>query len=180
MFKSTPFEGLYIIEPKIFKDDRGYFFESFNQNNFEELNSSFVQDNESHSSYGTIRGLHFQKGEHAQAKLVRVVSGRILDVVVDLRPNSKTYSQVYTIELSDQNKKQLYIPKGFAHGFSVLSEEARFQYKCDEFYAPQSEGGIRYDDPDLAIDWGIPEDQVNISPKDLELPSLSSIERVTK
>lgn len=174
---STDFESLFIIEPRVFPDARGYFFESYSQRALTEcgFNNSFVQDNESSSCYGTIRGLHFQKTPHAQTKLIRVLQGIILDVVVDLRVNSKTYGKVFTIELSEENKKQLLIPRGFAHGFSVLSEKARILYKCDNFYAPTFEGGILYNDPELAIDWKIPPDSQIISSKDVMHPNFKDI-----
>ncbi len=164
----TAIDGVVIIEPKVFGDARGYFFESFSQRDFEALIApvSFVQDNESRSSYGVLRGLHFQCPPYAQAKLVRCVSGKVLDVAVDLRRGSPTYGQHVAAELSEENHRQLFIPKGFAHGFSVLSESAVLQYKCDEFYAPQSEGGISILDKSLGIDWKIPEDRTILSAKD--------------
>lgn len=173
----TKLRGCYIIEPNVFKDNRGYFFESFNEPKFESLtgqNGHFVQDNQSASTYGVIRGLHFQKGEHAQAKLVRVIEGKVLDVAVDIREGSETYGKWVSVELSADNNIQLYVPRGFAHGFSVLSETAVFAYKCDNGYNKESEGGLRYDDPDLDIDWGIPVDKMNLSDKDLALPFLKS------
>ena len=153
----TGIDGLYILEPRVFEDTRGYFFESYNKTVFEAagLFYDFVQDNQSKSSYGTVRGLHFQKGEHAQAKLVRVLEGVVLDVAVDLRRASPTYGKHVAVELSGENKLMMIIPRGFAHGFSVLSETAVFAYKCDNFYCKESEGGIRFDDPTLAIDWRI-------------------------
>ena len=168
----TEFEGLYVLEPKVFGYHRGYFFESYNQKTFNALGitNTFIQDNESLSNYGTLRGLHFQKGEYAQAKLVRVLKGRVLDVVVDVRPMSITFGKVFSNELSEENKKMMMIPRGFAHGFVVLSETAIFQYKCDNLYSPQHEGGIRFDDPDLAIDWKIPTEKLLISEKDKKLP----------
>lgn len=164
----TAIDGVVIIEPKVFGDARGYFFESFSQRDFDALVApvSFVQDNESRSSYGVLRGLHFQCPPYAQAKLVRCVSGKVLDVAVDLRRGSPTYGQHIAAELSEENHRQLFIPKGFAHGFSVLSESAVLQYKCDEFYAPQSEGGISILDKSLGIDWKIPEDKTILSAKD--------------
>lgn len=174
--KQTDIEGLLVIEPVIFGDDRGYFFESFSRKKFMEatgLDIEFVQDNESKSSYGVIRGLHFQNAPYSQAKLVRVVRGKVLDVAVDLRPASPTYGKYYAVELSEENHLQIFIPKGFAHGFSVLSEEAVLQYKCDEYYNPSSEGGIAWDDPDLNIDWMIPAEKVKISAKDAVHPTLS-------
>lgn len=166
----TDIPDLLIIEPDVFGDDRGYFFESFSQRKFEEatgIKVDFVQDNESLSAYGVVRGLHFQKPPHEQAKLVRAVRGKVLDVALDLRPDSPTYGQYAAVELSDENHRQLFIPKGFAHGFSVLSEEAVFQYKCDDYYAPECEDGIAYNDPDLAVDWQVPTEEMVISAKDL-------------
>lgn len=174
----TPIDGVAIIEPRLFKDARGYFFESFNQKEFEEkvCNTVFVQDNESKSSYGVIRGLHFQKPPFAQSKLVRVVKGAVLDVAVDIRKDSPTLGQHVAVELTDENHRQFFIPRGFAHGFSVLSEEVVFQYKCDNFYAPQNEGAIAWDDPDLGIDWRIPADKVLLSEKDKVHPRLQDVE----
>lgn len=173
----TEIEGLLIIEPRIFTDSRGYFFESFNQREFEQhIAVNFVQDNESESSYGVVRGLHFQKGVHAQSKLVRVVVGKVLDVALDLRVSSKTFGKYFAVELSEENHRQLYIPKGFAHGFSVLSEEVIFQYKCDNYYCPESEGAIAWDDPDLGIDWKIPSDRIILSEKDRNHPRLKDYE----
>src|SRR5688572_8461843 len=174
-FQSTAIQGLLIFEPKVFEDSRGYFFESYNANLFKEagLDIQFVQDNQSSSAYGVIRGLHFQQVPYAQAKLVRVLAGRIQDVAVDIREGSPTYGEVFTIELSSENKKQLFIPAGFAHGFSVLSERADVLYKCDAFYNRESEAGIRYDDPALRIDWVIPSDAAIISDKDRVLPTLA-------
>ena len=170
----TGFEGLFVIEPKVFGDHRGFFFESYNQKIFRELgiNHIFVQDNESLSSYGTLRGLHFQEGEFSQAKLVRVVKGKVLDVVVDVRRDSKTYGKSFSCELSEENKKVMMIPRGFAHGFVVLSETSVFQYKCDNFYSPANEAGIHYADPDLGIDWKVPADKILMSDKDKLLPNL--------
>lgn len=164
----TDIEGVVIIEPKVFGDSRGYFFESYSQRDFNSLvgEVNFVQDNESKSCYGVIRGLHFQKPPFEQSKLVRVVKGKVLDVAVDIREGSPTFGKHVAIELSEDNHRQLFIPKGFAHGFSVLSEEAVFQYKCDNFYAPEYEGAIAWDDPALGIDWRIPVDKVIISEKD--------------
>ena len=174
----TPIEGLVIIEPRLFGDDRGYFFESFNQREFEQEIGpvTFVQDNESKSCYGVIRGLHFQKGEHAQSKLVRVVKGAVLDVAVDIRPGSPTYGMHFAVELTGENHLQFFLPRGMAHGFSVLSEEAVFQYKCDNFYCRESEGAIAWDDPDLDIDWRIPKDKVILSEKDRNHPRLRDLE----
>lgn len=171
----TKLKGCFIIEPTVFKDSRGYFFETFNQPKFEKITGQqghFVQDNQSASTYGVIRGLHFQKGEHAQAKLVRVIEGRVLDVAVDIREGSVTYGQWASVELTAENNLQFYVPRGFAHGFSVLSETAVFAYKCDNTYNKESEGGIAYNDPSLGIDWGIPEEARSLSEKDLELPRL--------
>ena len=167
----TNIEGVVIIEPRIFKDDRGYFFESFSQREFEEkvCKTTFVQDNESKSSYGVLRGLHFQKPPFAQSKLVRVIKGAVLDVAVDIRKGSPTFGQYVSVELTGENHRQFFIPRGFAHGFSVLSEEVIFQYKCDNFYSPQSEGAIAWNDPDLNIDWRIPAEKVVLSEKDLSL-----------
>ena len=164
----TDIEGVVIIEPKVFGDSRGYFFESYSQRDFNSLvgEVNFVQDNESKSCYGVIRGLHFQTPPFEQSKLVRVVKGKVLDVAVDIREGSPTFGKHVAVELSEENHRQLFIPKGFAHGFSVLSEEAVFQYKCDNFYAPEYEGAIAWDDPALGIDWRIPVDKVIISEKD--------------
>ena len=166
----TPIEGLFIIEPRIFEDARGYFFESFSQREFEEKIGpiTFVQDNESKSSYGVMRGLHFQRPPFTQSKLVRCVKGAVLDVVVDIRKSSPTYGQHVAVELTEDNHRQFFIPKGFAHGFAVLSEIAVFQYKCDEFYHPESEGGISILDKTLNIDWRIPTDQAILSEKDIK------------
>lgn len=170
--------GVYIIEPSVFGDDRGYFFESFSQREFEQLvcPTTFVQDNESKSCYGVVRGLHFQKPPYAQSKLVRVVQGKVLDVAVDIRKGSPTFGQHVAVELSAENKRQLFIPRGFAHGFSVLSEEAVFQYKCDQFYAPASEGALAWNDPEINIDWKIPTDKVILSEKDKHHPLLKDAE----
>ena len=164
----TDIDGVIIIEPRIFRDDRGYFFESFSQRDFQEkvCNTVFVQDNESKSSYGVLRGLHFQKPPYAQSKLVRVIKGAVLDVAVDIRKGSPTFGQHVAVELTEDNHRQFFIPRGFAHGFSVLTDEVIFQYKCDNFYAPQSEGALAGDDPDLGIDWRIPTDKVLLSEKD--------------
>lgn len=164
----TNIEGVIIIEPRLFEDERGYFFESFNQKEFQEkvCKTTFIQDNESKSSYGVIRGLHFQKPPFAQSKLVRVVKGSVLDVAVDIRKGSPTFGQHVAVELTEDNHRQFFIPRGFAHGFSVLSKEVIFQYKCDNFYAPQSEGAIAWDDPDLGIDWQISIDEILLSEKD--------------
>lgn len=170
----TEFPGLIIFEPTVIEDSRGYFFESYSERVFHEagINSRFVQDNQSKSSYGVIRGLHYQLNPHAQTKLVRVVSGAILDVAVDIRKGSPTYGKAYSVELSAQNHKQLLIPKGFAHGFSVLSESAEVMYKCDGFYNKESEAGIIYCDASLNIDWQIPAGKAIISEKDQHQPLL--------
>ena len=164
----TSIEGIVIIEPRLFKDERGYFFESFNQREFEEkvFKTTFVQDNESKSSYGVIRGLHYQKPPFAQSKLVRVIKGAVLDVAVDIRKGSPTFGQHVAVKLTEENHRQFFIPRGFAHGFSVLSEEVIFQYKCDEFYHPEAEGAIAWNDTELGIDWKIPRDKVILSEKD--------------
>ncbi len=164
----TSIEGVVIIEPRLFKDERGYFFESFNQREFEEkiCKTTFVQDNESKSGYGVIRGLHYQKPPFAQSKLVRVIKGAVLDVAVDIRKGSPTFGQHVAVELTEENHRQFFIPRGFAHGFSVLSEEVIFQYKCDEFYHPEAEGAIAWNDAELGIDWKIPRDKVLLSEKD--------------
>ena len=174
----TAIDGPVIIEPRIFRDDRGYFFESFSEREFREkvADVHFVQDNESRSCYGVIRGLHFQKPPFAQAKLVRVIKGSVLDVAVDIRRGSPTFGQHVAVELTGDNHRQFFIPRGFAHGFSVLSEEVVFQYKCDSFYAPQSEGAIAWDDPDLAIDWRIPADKAILSEKDRRHPRFKDFE----
>ena len=171
----TAIEGVYIIEPKIFKDARGYFYESWNQKAFEEagLHYTWVQDNQSKSAYGTVRGIHFQKGQDAQAKLVRALQGRVLDVAVDLRKGSPTYGKHVAVELSEDNHRQLLIPRGFGHGFSVLSESAVFAYKCDNGYAPKSEGSVNFADKDLNIDWQIEEDKALLSEKDTKAPSFA-------
>ena len=174
----TKIEGLVIIEPRVFADDRGYFFESFSQKRFEEevCQTVFVQDNESKSSYGVLRGLHFQRPPFSQSKLVRVVSGAVLDVAVDIRKGSPTFGQHVAVELTGENKRQVFVPRGFAHGFAVLSEEVVFQYKCDNLYAPQSEGAIAWDDAALGIDWMIPADKVLLSAKDKANKPLSETE----
>ncbi len=169
-YTKTEIEGVYIIEPKIFNDTRGYFFEAFKQKEFEEnvCKINFVQDNESKSSYGVLRGLHYQKGEFSQAKLVRVIKGKVLDVAVDIRKSSPTFGKHVMVELSEDNKRQLFIPRGFAHGFLVLSKEAIFTYKVDNVYAPQSEASIKFNDPDLGIEWPIDSSEVLTSEKDLK------------
>ncbi|HEV8287099.1 MAG TPA: dTDP-4-dehydrorhamnose 3,5-epimerase [Chitinophagaceae bacterium] len=174
-FYKTEFSGLFVFEPIVYEDSRGYFFESYNEKSFQQqdIDLRFVQDNQSCSSYGVIRGLHYQLKPYAQAKLVRVLSGAILDVVVDIRKNSPTYAKVFSVELSAENKKQLFIPHGFAHGFSVLSEKAEVFYKCDEFYNKECEAGIRYNDTSLNIDWKIPNEKIIVSEKDILLPLLA-------
>lgn len=173
-FIKTEIDGVYIIEPKVFNDSRGYFFEAFKKKEFEENigRVDFVQDNESKSSYGVLRGLHYQKGEFSQAKLVRVIKGRVVDVAVDIRRSSPTFGRYVAVELSEENKRQLFIPRGFAHGFLVLSPEAVFTYKVDNIYAPQSEASIRFDDPELGIEWPIDKADVLTSEKDMKGKSL--------
>ena len=170
----TAIEDVVIIEPDVFGDSRGYFFESYSQKKFDEQvrRIRFVQDNESKSKYGVLRGLHFQKGKYAQSKLVRVVKGRVLDVAVDIREGSPTFGKYVSVELTEENHRQLFVPRGFAHGFSVLSEEAIFQYKCDNLYAPQEEGAIAWDDPEIGIDWQLPAEDVLLSAKDEAHPML--------
>ena len=164
----TEIEGVVIIEPRIFKDERGYFYESFSQREFEEkvCRTTFVQDNQSKSSYGVVRGLHFQKSTCSQSKLVRCIKGAVLDVAVDIRKGSPTFGKHVAVELTEENHRQLFIPRGFAHGFAVLTPEAVFQYKCDNYYNKESEGAIAWNDPELAIDWRIPADKVVLSDKD--------------
>lgn len=176
-FTDTPIPGLKIFEPKVFEDPRGYFFESFNQEVFNAagITTHWLQDNQSASRYGVIRGLHFQAAPHAQAKLVRVLDGVILDVVVDIRKNSPTFGQWHAVELSSDNKLQLYLPEGFAHGFSVLSEKVIVLYKCNRLYNASAERGIRFDDPALNIDWRVPADKIILSEKDKKNPLLSEI-----
>ena len=177
-FIETNLKGCYLIEPKVIEDGRGYFMETFHHQKFYEntgIQSRFVQDNQSHSKYGVVRGLHMQKGEFAQAKLVRVLFGKILDVAVDVRKNSPTFGQYYSVELSAENKKQFYIPKGFLHGFSVLSDDATVLYKCDAFYDKASEDGVHPLDTDLNIDWKIPLDEMIISEKDKNAKSFSEL-----
>lgn len=174
----TPLEQCVIIEPTVFNDSRGYFFESFNQSTFNTLigqSVTFVQDNESYSTKGVLRGLHFQKEEWAQAKLVRVVKGRVLDVAVDIRKDSPTYGQYISVELTEDNKKQLFVPRGFAHGFVVLSDTAIFSYKCDNYYNKEAEGGIIYNDTTLNIDWELPIETLIISEKDAILPTFETL-----
>lgn len=180
-FIPTKLDGCFIIEPKIITDERGYFMESFNENTFQkgiDQAVHFVQDNQSFSTKGVLRGLHYQTGIHAQAKLVRVLSGEVLDVVVDIRPNSETYGQYVSIVLSAENQKQFFIPRGFAHGFLVLSETATFFYKCDNFYDKASEGGLIYNDPTVSIDWQFPISELLISEKDLVLPLLDKARKI--
>lgn len=178
-FTETFIPGLIIVEPRVFEDGRGCFFESFSLREFRRETGlhyiDFVQDNESHSQYGVIRGLHFQKGDDAQAKLVRVTTGAVIDVALDLRPDSPTFGKYFTAELSADNKRQLFLPRGFAHGFSVISPEAVLQYKVDNYYAPQSEGGIMPLDPTLGIDWQIDTRRAILSPKDLALPLFTDV-----
>ena len=164
----TDIEGVVIIEPRIFKDERGYFYESFSQREFEEkvCRTTFVQDNQSKSSYGVLRGLHFQKPPYCQSKLVRCIKGAVLDVAVDIRKGSPTFGKYVAVELTEDNHRQFFVPRGFAHGFAVLSEEAVFQYKCDNFYNKESEGSVAWNDPELDIDWKIPFDKVLLSEKD--------------
>ena len=176
----TQLEGVVIIEPRIFNDARGYFFESFSQRDFNQQvrEVTFVQDNESKSSYGVLRGLHYQKPPYTQSKLVRVVKGAVLDVAVDIRKGSPTFGKYVAVELTEDNHRQFFVPRGFAHGFSVLTDTAVFQYKCDNFYAPQSEGAIAWNDPDIGIDWRIPADKVLLSAKDANHPLLKDAELV--
>lgn len=174
-FIETKLEGCFIIEPKVFNDERGYFMESFNEKTFQQgtgTKINFVQDNQSFSRKGVLRGLHYQTGDHAQAKLVRVLQGEVLDVAVDIRPDSQTYGQYVAVQLSAENNRQMFIPKGFAHGFLVLSDTATFFYKCDNFYNKESEGGIIFNDPALNIDWQFPTESLLISEKDIVLPTL--------
>lgn len=174
----TTIPEVVIIEPDVFGDSRGYFFESYSQKKFDELVRPvrFVQDNESKSKYGVLRGLHFQKGKDAQSKLVRVVKGRVLDVAVDIRKGSPTFGKYVSVELTEDNHRQLFVPRGFAHGFSVLSDEAIFQYKCDNLYAPHAEGAIAWNDPEIGIDWQLPAEDVLLSAKDAVHPMLKDAE----
>jgi dTDP-4-dehydrorhamnose 3,5-epimerase len=175
---TTPLEGCIVLTPRVFTDERGYFFETFNERSFNEAvgrEVHFVQDNQSYSTKGVLRGLHLQKGEFAQAKLVRVTKGEVLDVAVDLRKGSPTYGQHYGVKLSAENNSQFFIPRGFAHGFAVLSDDAIFQYKVDNFYSKISEGGLHYGDPAMAIDWGLAEDELLVNIKDKELPFLKDV-----
>jgi len=177
-FKETPLKDCFLFTPDMFPDHRGIFTESFHKKKFKEatgLDIDFVQDNQSVSKKGVLRGLHFQEGAHAQAKLVRVIYGEVLDVVVDLRPDSPTFKSRFSVILNDQNQHQLFIPQGFAHGFVTLSETSVFLYKCDRFYSPGSESGIIFNDKDLAIDWKFPEDEMILSEKDLKLPTLKEL-----
>ena len=175
--RNTDIAGIRIIEPRIFEDARGYFYESFNEKTYDEagIHERFIQDNQSHSSYGTIRGLHMQIGEHAQSKLIRVLEGAIFDVAVDLRDGSPTFGQWFGQEISEKNKLQMLIPKGFCHGFSVLTKTTTVLYKCDKFYHPESETGLRFNDPDLKIDWKIPTGDILASDKDQKLPFFKEI-----
>lgn len=180
-FTETKLKGCFILEPKVIKDDRGYFMESFNENQFQEgigQEIHFVQDNQSFSSKGVLRGLHYQIGEHAQAKLVRVLSGEVLDVAVDIRPDSETFGQHVAIVISAENQMQFFVPRGFAHGFLVLSETATFFYKCDNFYNRESEGGIIFNDPALDIDWHLEGTELIISEKDKQQPTLENAKKV--
>lgn len=180
-FIPTKLEGCFIIEPKIIKDERGYFMESFNENTFQKgtgIAVHFVQDNQSFSSKGVLRGLHYQTGEHAQAKLVRVLQGEVLDVVVDIRPDSKTFGEYVSVLLTGENQTQFFVPRGFAHGFLVLSDTATFFYKCDNFYNKESEGGIIYNDKLVNIDWQFPTENLIISEKDLILPIIKNAKKV--
>ena len=172
----TEIDGVVIIEPRIFKDDRGYFYESFSQREFEEkvCRTTFVQDNQSKSSYGVLRGLHFQKPPYCQSKLVRCIKGAVLDVAVDIRKGSPTFGKYVAVELSEENHRQFFVPRGFAHGFAVLTPEAIFQYKCDNFYNKESEGAVAWNDPQLAIDWRIPADKVLLSEKDKQNKSIAN------
>ena len=178
-FIKTDIDGLVIIEPKVFADKRGYFFELYNYNEFAAngIDCRFVQDNQSSSSRGTIRGLHFQKGDAAQAKLVRVIAGAVIDAAVDLRPDSPTYGMHIAVELSDKNHRMLFVPRGFAHGFAALTTPAVFTYKVDNFYNPSAEGGIRYDDPKLNIEWRVPMNEIIVAEKDMKLPFLKDWQR---
>jgi dTDP-4-dehydrorhamnose 3,5-epimerase len=177
-FKKTAIEGVYVIEPRVFNDARGYFFEAWKKEEFEKNigKTEFIQDNESKSSYGVLRGLHYQKGDCSQAKLVRVIKGKVLDVAVDIRKSSPTFGKHVMVELSDENKRQFFIPRGFAHGFLVLSDEAIFTYKVDNVYAPQADAGIRWNDPEIGIEWPIDPKDVLTSEKDMKQPFLRDAE----
>lgn len=180
-FIPTKLEGCFIIEPKVIKDERGYFMESFNENTFQKGTNQkvhFVQDNQSFSSKGVLRGLHYQTGEHAQAKLVRVLQGEVLDIAVDIRPESNTFGEYVAVLLSGENQTQFFVPRGFAHGFLVLSETATFFYKCDNFYNKESEGGIIFNDPTIVIDWQFPTVDLLISEKDHYLPTLENAKKI--
>lgn len=175
----TNLKGCFILEPRVFEDKRGYFYESYNKNIFYDatgIDCDFVQDNESFSSKGVLRGLHYQRGDHAQAKLVRVLAGSVLDVAVDIRPGSSTFGNYTAVELTSENRKQLFVPRGFAHGFVVLSDTAVFAYKCDNYYNKESEGGIIYKDASLGINWRLPDEDLIISEKDILLPTLKNAE----
>ncbi len=177
IIKETKLKGCFILQPQVFNDKRGYFSESYNQQTFNNklnLNINFVQDNESQSPKGVLRGLHYQIGEHAQAKLVRVIKGRVLDVSVDVRKDSPTFGKHVSVELTEDNKKQLFVPRGFAHGFIVLSDTAIFSYKCDNYYNKNAERGIIYNDPALKINWGLPDEALIVSEKDIILPTLAN------
>ncbi len=176
--KETNIKGCFVIEPNVFQDKRGYFLESYNHSLFNEitrLNVNFIQDNESYSLKGVLRGLHYQLGDQAQAKLVRVIKGKVLDVAVDIRKESQTYGKHIAVELSEENKKQFFVPRGFAHGFIVLSESAIFSYKCDNYYNKEAERGVIYNDAQLGIDWKLPKEEFIISEKDMRLPKFKSI-----
>lgn len=182
-YRKTPFRDLWVLSPNMLTDHRGYFYESFNLHSFEEatgLAPTFVQDNQSRSSFGVMRGLHFQRESHGQAKLVRVLSGKVQDVVLDMRPDEPTFGQHFSIVLDDEKQEQLFVPRGFAHGFLVLSEEAEFSYKCDNFYAPQVESGVLYNDPSLGIEWMLPTEEIITSGKDLILPLFQQASYVEK
>ena len=174
----TEIPDVVIVEPRVFGDNRGYFFESCSERDFvsQVRKVRFVQDNESRSSYGVVRGLHYQKPPFSQSKLVRVISGKVLDVAVDMRKGSPTYGKHVAVELSGENKRQMFIPRGFAHGFAVLSDDVVFQYKCDNFYAPSSEGAVAWDDPELGIEWGVPQAKVVLSDKDRSHPLFKDVE----
>jgi dTDP-4-dehydrorhamnose 3,5-epimerase len=176
--EQAPLRDCFVLEPRVFNDERGIFYETYNRNNFKNitgLDTDFVQDNQSVSSYGVLRGLHFQRGKMAQAKLVRVIKGKVLDIIVDLRKNSETFGKQYSIVLDDVEHKQLFVPRGFAHGFITLSESSIFAYKCDNFYDAASESGIIYNDKDLALDWQLPHKDLVISEKDLQLPTFKKV-----